>query len=1133
MDYKYKAFISYRHIEPDMHAAERLQKILETYKPPKSLGIKKEKWRIFRDVSELQSSSDLSEIIKNAIESSEYLIVICSPQYTESKWCMQEITRFRELHDNKNTNIITLLVNGDPQNSFPDVLTYTEVTTTNEKGEEITVREEVEPLAANIVADSLKESMKKLKNESLRIAAPLLGCDYNDLYQREKRQEAARKRMIFAGVSGILSVISIISVASAVTISGKNKQIQKQNDQIKVQNAEIENKNGELLVENSRHLAVESENLFLENDLIPAIEKAVAALPAIDEDKPVLPEAEYALSRELGMFDHTYLAPRMFLKHECAVEQLSFMGGGKSIVSTDATGVYFWNAETGELIRKISADEDEFASAEGSSDKLTAYFDIDTDKTGTVFTNTSSPGNIRYESSPVYNRIYKCFVHSVSDEEPGTGGDVYIYNSDRDLWRIDGATGEVKWSVPKSENAYSYYDIKVYEDHILRVYLNKKELLDGSAVMGNDYYLEMINCETGKIEDTVKMKFDSNSPGLSHDFEIKAIHDGVIYIYYEKDNTLKAYSINKHAMKAVSEAEVDYSAPSATNDCYLNFSGNDPLLAACNFAFDTTTDLTRFDKDITEKKWSVNLPINYCNNGQTFLMPADQIETKHDILVVTTNCTISFVDYETGRLIKNLPIDGEITDISFSTKGTVMFTLKNGEEYLLIVNNYITGNDADNCAYRLQTFNTNFSLCSYSRGKYVTAEDFSNTAYIQYPQQNERFTEINTGEFMYDRDVIAVTNDGTKAAVVSTYYPNGTYNADAEVTYHLFLYDSTSGECKEITSLENHKINSAVFTDSDQLIVNATDPDSYTDKTMCIDPDNAKAEEVKGASESMSFTVGLIPSGGGAFYLDKTEMNIVFVSSDGNAKTWGTKKEDSSRADKELLNSMYAFSGSKGAIYAKFNDENGGTALIVHDFSSDKDITLDYDTSDAVKRKIQRIFWQNSSTVGVFFNDRTVSFFDADTGSLKSTVSLVGTSQEPVSVAALSEDTFAVLCRDSNLYEMNNDGFTGRSCRLDFPRNMDNNIFTCDSSSASLFETKISPDKSRVFAVWERSQAWVLDTSVFAVRYRIDSFAAAPTEGDMVYIRDFNSNKIGLFPLYTTQELLEDAKTYLSALGKE
>ena len=407
MEYKYKAFISYRHIEPDMQAAEKLQKMLEAYKPPKSLGLKKENWRIFRDVSELQSSNDLSEIIRNAIESSEFLIVICSPQYTESKWCLQELNRFRELHDNKNTNIITLLVNGDPRESFPEALTYPEVPTINAKGETVTVREDVEPLAANIVADSLKNSMKKLKTEFLRIAAPLLGCDFNDLFQREKRREAARRRLIFGSVSGILSLISIISVAAAETINGKNPQIQQQNDQIleqndqiKAQNAEIESKNNALLVENAGHLAVESENLFKENDLIPAIKKAVAALPAAGEDKPVLPEAEYALSRELGMFSHTQLAPQLSLKHDCAVEQLSFMGGGKSIVSTDATGVYFWNAGTGELIRKISADDTEFASDAGSANKLTAYFDLSTDKTGTTFTKTSAPDSIRYENSP-------------------------------------------------------------------------------------------------------------------------------------------------------------------------------------------------------------------------------------------------------------------------------------------------------------------------------------------------------------------------------------------------------------------------------------------------------------------------------------------------------------------------------------------------------------------------------------------------------------------------------------------------------------------------------------------------------------------------------------------------------------
>lgn len=1132
MDYKYKAFISYRHIEPDMQAAERLQKLLEAYKPPKSLGLKKENWRIFRDVSELQSSSDLSEIIKNAIESSEYLIVICSPQYTESKWCLQELTRFRELHDNKNTNIITLLVKGDPRESFPEELTFTEVTTVNEKGETVTVREDVEPLAANIVSDSLKNSMKKLKTEYLRIAAPLLGCDFNDLFQREKRREAARRRLIFGGVSGVLSLISIISIASAVTINGKNKQIQKQNDQIleqndqiKGQNAEIERKNSALLIENAGHLAVESENLFKENDLIPAIKKAVEALPAPGEDKPVLPEAEYALSRELEMFSHTQLAPQLSLKHDCAVEQLSFMGGGRSIVSTDATGVYFWNAATGELIRKISADDAEFASGAGSANKLTAYFDISTDKTGTTFTNTGAPDTLRYENNPVFNRIYSSYMHSVDEDEPGTGGDVYIYNSDSDLWRIDGASGEVKWRTPKSENAFTYYDIIMSEKNILRVYREKNALTGGTVIMGDDCFLEIIDRETGRITDTVKMESDGNLHGLLLDFQIKAIHDGVIYIYQD-DDTLKAYETDDHALKLMHETAVNYPIPAAINNCALRFFDDEPVIAASSIlAFNSTTELSRFNKDMTEKKWSVSLPINFQNKGKAFLMPAEQISFEHDVLAVTTNRTVSFVDYETGDLIKNFPIDGEMTDVSFSRNGLVMFTLESGEEYVVSVRSYTVGDDSDNSAFRVQIFNTNVSLCSYSQGKYATAENYSNTAYIQYPKQNAMFREINTGEFMYNLDVLAVTNDGARAAVASAYYPDNSYDPDKGVTHHLFIFDSASGVCKEVTSLANYKVNCAAFTDSNRLIVNANEPGSFTNKTMCINFADGKTEEIKDIPASLRTDVGLIPSAGGAFCLENSGKKIVFVSSDGTAKGWA------SGSDIELLNEMFAVSGSKAAMYAQFNDADGRTALMVHDFSADRDITLDCDMSSA-KRVIRRIFWLNAGTVGVFFNDRTVSLFDADTGSLKSTVSLDGTSQEPVSVAAVGDDNFAVLCRDSHLYEMNAEGFTGRSCRLDFASGRDNDIFETDASAASLFETMPSPDKSRIYAVWNKSQAWLLDTSGFAVRYRIDSFAAAPPEGDMVYISDADWNKTGLFPIYSTQQLLDAAKTYLSALGE-
>lgn len=1137
MEYKYKAFISYRHIAPDMQAAERLQKLLEAYKPPKSLGKKKENWRIFRDVSELQSSNDLSEIIRNAIESSEFLIVICSPQYTDSKWCLQELTRFRELHGNKNTNIITMLVNGDPRESFPEELTRAEMTTTNEKGEEVTVMVDVEPLAANIVSDNLKDSMKKLNTEFLRIAAPLLGCDFNDLFQREKRREAARRRRIFGSVSAILSLITIISVASAVTINGKNKQIQTQNDQIllqndqiKAQNAEIETKNSELLVENAEHLAVESENLFKENNLIQAIKKAIAALPTEDADKPVLPEAEYALSRELGSFSHTQFAPQLSLKHECAVEQLSFMGGGKSIVSADATGVYFWNAETGDLIRKISASDSEFASDSGNADKLTACFDISPDKTGTAFKKTSAPSYISYQNHPVFYKIFTNYVHNVGDDEPGTGGDVYIYNSDCDLWRIDGASGEVKWSTPKAENAFSCHDVIINEASVLRLYREKKVLPGGTVIMGDDFYLEIIDRETGRITDTVKLELSSSTPGL-YGVEIKGMHDGIIYISQD-DQTLEAFAPDDRALEPVSKIAVNYPLPAGINKSYLLYFDHEPVVAACSvLAFGRATDLIRYDKDMKEQKWRVSLPVNYQNNGKSFLIPADHIDYAHDVLAVTTGSSISLVDYETGELIKNIPVDGEIVDVSFSGNGLIMFTLNSGEEYMLSINSYTTGDDADHAAYKVQTFSTNISLFSYSAGKYVTAGNYSNIAYIQYPKQNEMFRDIETGKWMYERNILAVTDDGAKAAVVSTFFPDNAYKSLSDLTHHLFIYDAASGECSEVTALENYKVNSAAFLSHDKLIVNANKPDSSESIIMSVSLTDGKAEAVRDAPLPMHSEPELLPAADGAYYLADYDKNIVHVSADGSVKAWAEKDKDTLAPDRKILNGMYAVSGSRAAVYAQINDGDSRTELTVHDFSGGQDLTLECSLS-GTGREIRRIFWQNPDTVGVFFNDRTVSLFDADTGSLKTTVSLNGTSQEPVSAAAVSDDTFAVLCRDSNLYEMNAEGFTGRKCRLDFAGDRDNEIYESDSSAASNLEIRPSADKSRIYAVWDKSQAWLIDTSRFSVRYRIDNFAAAPSEGNTVYISDSVRNKTGLFPIYTTQQLTDAANAYLSALGE-
>ena len=87
--YKYDAFISYRHIEPDLTIAKILHEMIEKFNIPKHLRTVsneensidyKHAFRVFRDREEL-STKDLSTMIEEAIANSENLIVICSKEH--------------------------------------------------------------------------------------------------------------------------------------------------------------------------------------------------------------------------------------------------------------------------------------------------------------------------------------------------------------------------------------------------------------------------------------------------------------------------------------------------------------------------------------------------------------------------------------------------------------------------------------------------------------------------------------------------------------------------------------------------------------------------------------------------------------------------------------------------------------------------------------------------------------------------------------------------------------------------------------------------------------------------------------------------------------------------------------------
>lgn len=223
--YKYDAFISYRHVEPDQSIAKQVHQMIETFKAPKEFyqNGKRPVFRVFRDREEL-AARDLSASIEEALETSRYLIVICSKRTPLSEWCQREIETFKSLHGSE--RIIPVLIEGEPGEAFPMPLKEL-------KGEESVS----EILAADIRPDEtlnadfegyealqnnnkakLKELTKKsldiLKTEKYRVMATILGCSFGDLKQRDKERKSKRI-MTVSTVAGAIFLIFGLFMANA------------------------------------------------------------------------------------------------------------------------------------------------------------------------------------------------------------------------------------------------------------------------------------------------------------------------------------------------------------------------------------------------------------------------------------------------------------------------------------------------------------------------------------------------------------------------------------------------------------------------------------------------------------------------------------------------------------------------------------------------------------------------------------------------------------------------------------------------------------------------------------------------------------------------------------------------------
>ncbi|MCD7824895.1 MAG: toll/interleukin-1 receptor domain-containing protein, partial [Clostridiaceae bacterium] len=336
---KYAAFISYRHGGIDEAVGTQIQREIERYRIPVKIARrtgKKKLGKVFRDADDLRAASNLSEMIQDGLDESEYLIAVCTKRYQESAWCMEEIEYFQQTRGRE--NIIVVLVEGEPEESFPKLLTEVE-----RDGETV----HIEPLAVDVRAASERDILKQVRKEKLRFISQMLNMDYDDLRQRQK--ERLKKQIVAASLTGLTGLGIFIG-----TILYKNFQLDKTMQQV--------------LKGQSYYLSEYAVEAYENGDRTTAALLALEALPSdlSAPDRPYVPSAMNALTSALGIYDYSngYQADKVFEFEEEAYDTKAEISRNEEVLLVEklqsAAGnmlkgsVYLYSMESKELLAEYA-----------------------------------------------------------------------------------------------------------------------------------------------------------------------------------------------------------------------------------------------------------------------------------------------------------------------------------------------------------------------------------------------------------------------------------------------------------------------------------------------------------------------------------------------------------------------------------------------------------------------------------------------------------------------------------------------------------------------------------------------------------------------------------------------------------
>lgn len=793
---KYDAFISYRHLDLDMTAAKKLQELLEKQKI-RGNGEKGriQTLKIFRDQSELPTSNDLGSDIRTALEHSRYLIVICSKTYKESKWCMEEIKYFRSLHGGSNKNILPLLLEGEPSESFPELLCYEEISLSLPDGSTQTVRNEIEPLAADIRADSPRKMLKRLRSkEFFRIAAPIVGLSFDDLYQRKKRAKKRMLALLTVGIMGVSIAFGGYSWYMLDQIKDRQSKIL-ENESVRLASlAESEIDKGDYML--AVLLADQAYSYHREADIDESGSKAATALQsavfANDFEQNV-----QAVSRKAVVPFHT-----------SGWRLADSLDDGKTLQIRDGETTYLCDTETGEKMYTFQGGDYVFNKDASLGVEIDAFGEYEVTFRG-----------ISVESGDVYfeyktERRPASYLEAFYDDETSNcyldiDGKIQWYASedgeivpcDLDEADIDGFPVSVQEKIENKRNFYWDYSKDYYMENYdvdfkepeAEISPDERRIQEDMSDRGFEeiqltYYDEdlILASGTNDADGFQTLIYSADSLQCVYILEGRYFFDrNNKYLYKQQDDQLEIYQLNAPGL--MKNIQFDPAMPywigsGAKRCCFLNNIQEEAEDQNSRYGQVSIYDMDNieralFDEDVKMNAYFPNFQIN---SAMDTIIYEDKNRTVH--IEKIDGSSRQKIAFDREEYIYSVAVDetGDMAAIAYSGKGSFFISIYDINEKTLI-----SQVDLEEISFNLITYmemNNGCLLVSdyHQSCLFDIQDDFAVPKY---------YYDCVLGESPFQR---YVTEDGLLFCT-----PDITTTAEKNKRIHLLdkIYDIESGEC--------------------------------------------------------------------------------------------------------------------------------------------------------------------------------------------------------------------------------------------------------------------------------------------------------------------------------------------------